>query len=297
MNGRDVTNGSANMSRTVDVSTPATDEARQWSGWGTAAKPAHEPIILARKPLSEKTVAANVLKWGTGALNIDATRVGENGGARRGPEDIGVRCPDPNVVFGKGLDLGNAAPKVDGLGRWPGNVLLTHSADCASVGTQLVKGDRRAGQRPGSRPRGFVDTGADSGDDQPNGVVHGDQVVEAWDCDDSCPVAALDAQSGVSASKSSAGRQTPKQGTATLGNFNGTENFAGHDDKGGASRFFSTFAWSPEYDVPFMYCAKAPKRERPRVPALVMRLRDDLTGEQQAYVLNELRKAGVRDID
>lgn len=44
-------------------------------GWGTALKPAYEPIVLARKPLSEKTVAANVLRWGTGALNIDATRV------------------------------------------------------------------------------------------------------------------------------------------------------------------------------------------------------------------------------
>ena len=45
------------------------------NGWGTALKPAYEPIVLARKPLSEKTVAANVLRWGTGALNIDATRV------------------------------------------------------------------------------------------------------------------------------------------------------------------------------------------------------------------------------
>ena len=57
------------------VEIPATDAARQWEGWGTALKPAWEPICLARKPLSEGTIAANVLRWGTGAINIDATRI------------------------------------------------------------------------------------------------------------------------------------------------------------------------------------------------------------------------------
>ena len=47
----------------------------EWEGWGTALKPAHEPIVLARKPLSEKSIADNVLKWGTGAINIDDCRV------------------------------------------------------------------------------------------------------------------------------------------------------------------------------------------------------------------------------
>jgi site-specific DNA-methyltransferase (adenine-specific) len=58
-----------------DITMPATDSAKQWNGWGTALKPAWEPIILCRKPLSEKTVAANVQKWGTGAINIDACRI------------------------------------------------------------------------------------------------------------------------------------------------------------------------------------------------------------------------------
>lgn len=52
-----------------------TDEAAAWSGWGTALKPAYEPICLARKPLSEGSIAANVLKWGTGAINIDGCRI------------------------------------------------------------------------------------------------------------------------------------------------------------------------------------------------------------------------------
>src|SRR5690606_11258823 len=61
------------------ITAPATPEAKQWEGWGTSLKPAVEPIILARKPLSEPNVAANVLKWGTGALNIDGCRIGNGG--------------------------------------------------------------------------------------------------------------------------------------------------------------------------------------------------------------------------
>ena len=57
-----------------DITAPATDLAKQWDGWGTALKPAHEPIVMARKPI-EKTVAYNVEKYGTGAVNIDATRI------------------------------------------------------------------------------------------------------------------------------------------------------------------------------------------------------------------------------
>src|SRR5699024_2772277 len=59
----------------VDVTAPATPEAAQWDGWGTALKPAFEPIVLARKPLAEKTVARNVLAYGTGAINVDACRI------------------------------------------------------------------------------------------------------------------------------------------------------------------------------------------------------------------------------
>ncbi len=68
-------NGGVNYERAGFVTAPATDAAREWSGWGTALKPAYENITCARKPLSEKTVAANVLRWGTGALNIDASRI------------------------------------------------------------------------------------------------------------------------------------------------------------------------------------------------------------------------------
>src|SRR5699024_8503938 len=62
--------------RYTEHTAPATPEAEQWDGWGTALKPAFEPIVLARKPLAEKTVARNVLAHGTGAINIDACRIG-----------------------------------------------------------------------------------------------------------------------------------------------------------------------------------------------------------------------------
>lgn len=68
-NNYEVNTGSA------DITAPATPAAKHWSGWGTALKPAWEPIVLARKPLSEETVAENALKHATGALNIDACRV------------------------------------------------------------------------------------------------------------------------------------------------------------------------------------------------------------------------------
>ena len=69
-------------STTLDITAPATEAAKQWQGWGTALKPALEPITVARKPFPG-TVAENVLQHGTGALNIDGCRVGTEGGTTR----------------------------------------------------------------------------------------------------------------------------------------------------------------------------------------------------------------------
>jgi site-specific DNA-methyltransferase (adenine-specific) len=63
----------------INITEPTTPEAKQWDGWGTALKPAHEPIVVARKPLSEKNVVDNVLKWGTGGINVDGCRIELNG--------------------------------------------------------------------------------------------------------------------------------------------------------------------------------------------------------------------------
>jgi len=59
-----------------NITAPSTDQAKKYDGWGTNLKPANEPICVARKPLEEKTVAANVLKYGTGGINIDDCRIG-----------------------------------------------------------------------------------------------------------------------------------------------------------------------------------------------------------------------------
>jgi site-specific DNA-methyltransferase (adenine-specific) len=111
----------------LNITAPATDAARQWSGWGTALKPAHEPIVVARKPLVG-TVAGNVLAYGTGALNIDGCRVGSDGGTTKGNPPKGKS----NGVYGDGL---NGACDIVPLnaGRWPANLVFTHAADCAEA--------------------------------------------------------------------------------------------------------------------------------------------------------------------
>jgi DNA modification methylase len=77
------------------VTAPASPAARQWEGWGTALKPAVELCVLARKPLSEGTVAANVLRWNVGALNIDGCRIYANTESNRssGSYENRARCP------------------------------------------------------------------------------------------------------------------------------------------------------------------------------------------------------------
>jgi len=103
---------------TYSITAPATPEAAEWDGWGTAMKPAHEPIILARKPLSG-TVAANVLAWGVGGLNVDGCRV--DMGDEYDPEKV-QRQQSTNSVFGAGGLVGTEIPTYNAKGRWPANV-------------------------------------------------------------------------------------------------------------------------------------------------------------------------------
>jgi site-specific DNA-methyltransferase (adenine-specific) len=109
----------------ADITAPATDDARRWSGWGTALKPAHEPICMARKPMVG-TVAANVLAYGTGAINVDGCRnvIDENepnrintesrGGSSRSIVGIGFYS---SGTTGRGPTLQHPS------GRWPANVI------------------------------------------------------------------------------------------------------------------------------------------------------------------------------
>ena len=99
--------------------TPATPDADRWQGWGTALKPAFEPIVVARKPLAG-TVAANVLEHGTGALNIDGCRVG--GEFTSGWSKSGSKASENDSMSGPNYARD---PKPDNpAGRWPTNVVL-----------------------------------------------------------------------------------------------------------------------------------------------------------------------------
>jgi site-specific DNA-methyltransferase (adenine-specific) len=118
--------------KSFDITAPSTPEAQQWQGWGTALKPAFEPVIVARKPI-EGTVANNVLKWGTGGLNIDGSRIGTtdklSGGGSNGKVSAngGWDRPwrtDPKAVNNFAERRKENTEKAEALGRWPANIIL-----------------------------------------------------------------------------------------------------------------------------------------------------------------------------
>jgi predicted methyltransferase len=242
---------------------PATAAAKQWSGWGTALKPAYEPIVMARKPLAAKTVAGNVIKHGTGAINIDGCRVTpltDKEVARSGKSTNGGVYGDFNSVDWK--RDGNPA-----TGRWPANVLLSHSHDCGwwpgdcAEDCPVAELDRQSGQttsrvQPISERRGGSATNLAM---STSGQTHADSGGASrffMQCAPDCPVAELDRQSGITQSSDRPRHNTAEahNRTASMGKSAGDWTTGGYADSGGASRFF--------------YCAKAPKSERPVVEGI-----------------------------
>ncbi len=324
-----------------DITAPATSEAKQWDGFGTALKPAWEPIILAQKPIEgallseihaitgwrrwhtidpkkawtgkaedekswkqsqcykrckkyglewwEKEVdegkverwifercwlalepktqgrhvvigknkrlvlgrtkykdrviintAANIIKWGCGALNIDACRIGASGGMKK-----------ENIKAGsggfQGKDFGCDGDIVPtDKGRWPANVLLSHTVFCARVGEKRVKAIACGS------PYNWHGKKEDKGKMHAYGDPDGLETVEDWRCVPDCPVAILDGQSGES--KGAAGpkwQKRKRKGFMLSGsedNIRAANSPDQYGDQGGASRFF--------------YCAKASRSER-----------------------------------
>jgi DNA modification methylase len=185
-----------------DATLPATPEAAQWEGWGTALKPGHEPIVVARKPLSG-TVAQNVLEHGTGAINIDGCRVRSDRGG----------------------------------GRWPANVVFSHLEECKWVETRKVRSD---GHFPASRGAGGLSTDGHSGQDGlPERRTSGENA-EIWDCAAGCPIAELDSQSGLLVSGANPKRRHSAKFRTSYGDFAGQADAKPQrgTDRGGASRFF-----------------------------------------------------------
>lgn len=233
---------------------PATPEAAQWDGWGTALKPAWESIVLARKPLQvdgrKATVAANVLAHGTGALNIDASRIPTSdslgGGAETAttPDQKGndgwVRpwVDDENAREAHAERVRANVVRAEQLGRWPANVALSHLDACVEVGATYKETNNAtyAGRMDGSLAGGSKSAG-----------------VSVWACVPGCPVRMLDNQTGdltrwFNKPRSDGADPRAKQGNVFTGI--GGPGVSGYTDSGGVSRFF--------------YSSKASRKDRDR---------------------------------
>ncbi len=136
---------------TAIVTAPASDAARQWDGWGTALKPAHEPIVLARKPLIG-TVAANVLAHGTGGVNVDGCRI--EGEVPSVPQPIGGTGDIYGFKNGEGRNGEMSRPH--DLGRWPANVIHDGSDEVLSAFPETQSGSRNGEYANGTFSSGIV---------------------------------------------------------------------------------------------------------------------------------------------
>lgn len=211
--------------KTINITAPATDAAKQWDGWGTALKPAAENWVLIRRPLIG-TVAANVLAHGTGALNIDASRIftSENPSANRRAGKAPAREAGTWANDRRSPEAFSAERPGESLGRWPANVVLSHSESCEEVM------DLPSGTSSGPA----VDVNS-SGLRAPR-----------WNCTEDCAIRLLDEQSGVLTSGSRNAGVRKGLGFQSNTRGDGGEQIVG--SSGGASRFF--------------YCAKAPKKDK-----------------------------------
>jgi len=252
-----------------DVTEPATDDAKKWNGWGTALKPSSEFWWLVRKECSEKTIAANVLTHGVGGLNIDGSRISMGG--EKNPSIARYNSTPQQGSNGwdhvnRGGNFDAATEASMSLGRYPTNLILSHTENCKLVGTKLVKTSMgvRGKQSDGGiygGGKGLAATLTEVGQDIGYGDENGEETVESWECAEDCAIAELDRQSGVSGSgsgkakissgaKSGGGswQQDTKAGIFKPGAVNTGVREMG--DRGGASRFF--------------YCPKASKSDRNR---------------------------------
>ena len=205
------------------ITAPSTPAAKQWSGFGTALKPAHEMICLARKPLACKTIAENVLAYGCGGLNIDASRV-DSGQPRATGTKHQNKPAAPNDVYGKYNSLTNQLDYDANLpaGRFPSNLIWSHSPLCKQIG--------------------------ETWDCHPS--------CPTWEF-----AKAGEGKSRMSM-RGLAGRHDPGQGAEHNRIKPYSNSIRGHDDQGTPARFFKSCSYTPD-DIPaFMYYAKASKSER-----------------------------------
>lgn len=215
-------------------------------------------ITVARKPM-EGTIADNVLKHGTGALNIEACRI------RLAPSE-----PDSGAAYyaNRGLPMPSNQQSYFGEtsgavvtstplpnGRWPANFIVAHRPECVRVGHATVKSD---GHYPRARPRGSADAGP-SGHAGQEGLQESytsGETVETWSCAPGCPARELDRQSGHARSSGFRGGTATKRASGSDAGGHEAVRFGAesrpsgtamilHDDQGGASRFFLQVGGAP----------------------------------------------------
>jgi site-specific DNA-methyltransferase (adenine-specific) len=234
------------------ITAPATPAARQWQGWGSALKPAWEPVLLCRKPLSEPTLAANVLRWGCGGLNIDECRIS----LPAGDEKVGG-FGNGKVGYGGGEARG-VEWQMKTNGRWPANACLTHNFGCRKIGVKRVK--PKEGYRP--NPVGVQADGNIQFTEKPVGYQKGSytepdgcEEVAAWECargpdgEVICPVEMLDLQSGEVGSWLEKPVDRPEDERNPYGIYGSdsrARTITTYADTGGASRFFKQCTYGDE---------------------------------------------------
>lgn len=199
-------------------------------------------VHVLRKPCSESTVAANVLRWGTGALNIDATRISYETGGTSASNPITRKEQGYLTRRGAGVaptsfGLNQAGEmNINPLGRWPANLILQHLDGCVQDGTRRVKTSGFDQSRPPRSP-GIV---YGKHKDTPQ-VRHSDpdgtETVAAWVCAPMCPVKGSFPLEGRSTKPSASGVSTRNKG-ASLTGMGGIDSNPCYFDAGSASRFF-----------------------------------------------------------
>lgn len=202
------------------------------------------PCLLFRKPIEEKTVAHQITLTGTGAINIDATRVKHSSEA-----DFEAHKAQVEAVKAKGgvrdgswknsSDLSGANDVKEG-GRWPGNVVLVHAPGCVRIGETKMKAPVinrfDDGAKPFGNGAGHAYTSVQTGDE------NGEEAVAVYDCASGCPVGDLDTQSGVTRSGAMRYEVAAYEGSSSTPFLRGRSGPSNqHGDSGGASRFFSQF--------------------------------------------------------
>lgn len=262
--------GFSDIDKLGTVTAPATPEAQLWDGYGSSLKPAVEIIVLAMKPL-DGTFAESALKHGVAGLNIDGGRI-------RTTEKLARPYNEANnKILGKYSRFGNTN---EPQGRYPANLLLSHSPECREVGVKKVKGTAPIGPNAGKgsllgsgKPGDWLTDGKRKGYNNKDGT----ETVPAYECAAGCPcghvwstekltpcpecgcrkvewvcaVKMLDEQTkGTRAERGGKCGPNPGHGTGIAWNLPAKKGRCGYNDdnRGNASRFF--------------YCAKASRTER-----------------------------------